>query len=80
MEASRELHVFMRLVNSDECQKELAIFGNSSNGDFLEEHVMRIFHQVEPKLRNVWPDVIDDQEEALGACVVHWVEREAKVL
>jgi hypothetical protein len=41
---------------------------------------MRIFHQVEPKLRNVWPDVIDNQEEALGTGFVHWGERKAKVL
>jgi hypothetical protein len=26
----------------------------------------------------VWPEIIDDKEEALGAGVVHWVERVVK--
>lgn len=70
----------MRLVNSDEGDKELAILANSSDWDILEEHVMKIFNQAEPKLRKFRPVVIDEQEEALGAGVVHFMEREAKVL
>jgi hypothetical protein len=70
----------MRLVNSDEGHKHLVIFGDSDHGDILEEHVMRIFTKVEPKLRSIWPDVIDDQEEALCTGIVHWVEREAKLM
>jgi len=59
-EARRELHVLMRLINSDEGHKHLAIFENFGHGDVPEEHVMRIFTKVEPKLRNFWPDVIDE--------------------
>ncbi len=70
----------MRLVNSDEGHKHLIIFWDSDHGDILEEHVMRIFTKVEPKLRRIWPDVIDDQEEALCTGIVHWVEREAKLM
>jgi hypothetical protein len=80
VECKREVNVFIRLVNSDEGYKQLAIFKNFSQGDILEETVMTIFDKVKPKLRNVWPDVIDDQEEALGTIIVHWVEREGKVL
>jgi hypothetical protein len=50
----------MRLINSDEGHKHLAIFENFGHGDVPEEHVMRIFTKVEPKLRNFWPDVIDE--------------------
>ena len=80
VECKREVNVFIRLVNSDEGYKQLGILKNFSQGDILEETVMTIFNKVKPKLRNVWPDVIDDQEEALGTIIVHWVEREGKVL
>jgi hypothetical protein len=37
-----------------------------------------ILKELNPRLRKVWPEIIDDKEEALGAGVVHWVERVVK--
>jgi hypothetical protein len=67
-----------RLVNDLQGDKQLAIFWSTDIGDHLEEFIVRIFINWNPRLRKVLPEVIDEQEEAFGACVVYWVEREAK--
>jgi hypothetical protein len=72
------LHIVVRLVNDLEGDKELSIFWSTDIGDHLEERILRIFIHLNPRLRKVWPDVIDDQEETLVAGIVHWVEREAE--
>jgi hypothetical protein len=77
-EGRRKIHIVHRLINDLQGDKELAIFWCSDVGDFLEEGVVSILYHVEPRLRKIWPVIIDDQEEALGASVVHWVEREMK--
>ena len=68
----------MWLINCLEGEKELVIFWNSDIGHFIEEYVIVILKQRNPRLRMVWPEIIDDKEEDLGAGVIHWVERVVK--
>ena len=67
-----------RLINDLQGDKELAIFWCSDVGDSLVVIVAWIITKFKPRLGKVWPVIIDDQEKALSAGFVHWVERKAK--
>ena len=72
-ERRRKIHIIKRLINCLEGEKELHIFCNFDIAHFIEEYVIVILKELNPRLRKVWPEIIDDKEEALGAGVIHWV-------
>jgi hypothetical protein len=67
------------LVSDFAGDDELVVLLRSHVVDLLEDLRALIFADVEPRNLQVWPEVIDDQYEALGAVTIHLTERELKV-
>ena len=57
---------------------KLFVLNRSSVLDHLEDLGGLIFVEVKPRSLHVWPEVINNQHEALCARLIHWEERKLK--